>query len=46
MCALTHHVTELNEVNLHARLSCSKSTLKNIHPVTLASFCSPTKRFL
>jgi len=34
---------ELSEANFHARLSQSKQLLKNIHPMTLASFCSLTK---
>jgi len=33
---------ELSEANFHARLSRSKQLLKNIHPTTLAPFCSLT----
>ena len=36
-------LAELSEVNSHARLNHSKQSLKNIHPLTLASFSSPTK---
>ena len=37
---------ELSEANFHAILSHSKQLLKNIHPMTLASFCSLTKWYL
>jgi len=37
---LKSHAPELSEVKFHARLSRSKQLLKNVHPVTLASFCS------
>jgi len=32
------------EANFHARLDHLKQLLKNIHPMTLASFCLPAKR--
>jgi len=37
---------ELSEADFQAGLNHSKQFLRNIHPVTLASFCSPTKRYL
>jgi len=37
------HVPELSVANCHAKLSHSKQLLKNIHPVTLAQFCSLMK---
>jgi len=39
-------LAELSEVNSHARLNHSKQSLKNIHPLMLASFCSLTKTYL
>jgi len=41
----TCHAPELSEANSNARLSHSKQLLKNIHPLTLASFCSLAKTF-